>query len=351
MSPSVIAELNQNAEATLPIVEEDEDVQYMLQSSLSIVEIDKEIERVQQELQLLDQNLTTMKIHIEQQEEQIAAKREQAGKVLVAYYKGERTNLFFSILKSDTLEGLLMALDFLDLIMKQDQKALSAYIEHYDNLKASYDQYEANKIQLELKEVALQEQREHVIALENQIQQKLEGRSDAERILILMQQLNSFWETKGLTEVQTYFKALAEAMNHLPEWLQKNQQYISMKGFKYSIELPDSALNEFLREQDKIFNHLEFVFEENQIVAKGNHDDISINISGNYSIAEDPTNHIKFTVDSLVFNGFVLPQSTVTDLERQFDLNFYPSYIISMLKAKDVQLTDGTLTIELQLKL
>lgn len=348
LPPSIIAE---PIEQPYPLFqsEQDDHIQDILQSSLSIVEIDKEIERIQLKLNELSSTLTATEIEIEQQEQQITDKRDAAGKVLRAYYMGERNDIFWSLLKVDSIESFFLVVDFLEIIMKQDRNTLTAYKEQYDILQEHYDAYQQEETKLIAMENDLKQQRARVLALENQVEQQLEGRSDADRIRILIQQLQSFWENKGIEEVNKYFRALALSMNELPGWLQKNEQYISMKGFKYTISLPDDALNSFLREQNSMFNDFEFIFENNQIIARGQRDDISIEIQGKYSIVNEPSNYIQFTMDSLYFNGFLLPDTTQQELAAQFDLNFYPSYILSLLRAKSVDISDGQLSIELQL--
>ena len=349
-TPSAIAE--PTMETISPTqTDEDEDLQQILQSSLSVVELDKEIGRISQKLEVLQQTLTLTEDQIAQQEDQIAGKREQAGKVLLAYYMGERDGIFLNFLKSDTLEGILLAIEFVEIIISNDREILTSYVDEYRVLQTSYDTYKIEQDKLTTLQDELKLQRNRVVALEQQIDDQLAGRTDADRVQLLIEQLTTFWEEKGLTEVKTYFEELAKSMNELPTWLQENQQYISMKGFKYTIELPDDALNSFLRSQHNMFNDFEFVFIENAIIAKGKRDNIEIEIQGHYSLIEEPTNYIQFTVDELYFNGFLLPDETKNDLESQFNLNFYPSYILSMLRAKSVTTSDGTLTIELQLSI
>lgn len=348
--PSVIAEPT-TENFSIQQSEQDGDLQQILQSSLSIVEIDKEIERIRIKVEALQQTLLLTETQIADQELQINVKRNQAGKVLRAYYMGERDGILLSLLRSDTLEGFLLAIDFVEIILKNDRDTLTSYIDEYRILQTSYDAYKIEQTKLIDMKEQLQLQRDRVLALEKQIDKQLAGRSDADRIYLLMEQLQKFWEEKGLVEVKTYFQELANSMNKLPTWLQKNQEYISMKGFKYTITLPDDALNNFLREQNSMFNDFEFIFQQNSIIAKGKRDNIEIEIRGHYSLVEEPTNYISFSVDSLYFNGFLLPDSTKNELEQQFDLNFYPSYILSMLRAKSVEQNDGTLTIELQIAL
>ena len=60
---------------------------------------------------------------------------------------------------------------------------------------------------------------------------------------------------------------------------------------------------------------------------------------------------ILFHVDELIFNGLALPDTTRAQLEQQFDLGFYPSEIVSFLKAKSVEVKGNDLIIKLSISL
>lgn len=330
---------------------ENDDVKNILQSSLSIVELDKEILQVQDQQKRIEIELAELDTVILEQEMNIEHKQEQAGNILRAYYMGEREGLIGSLLRSSTLQSFLAAIEYIELILKHDKHILTTYIDQFRHLEHTYEQYIEEQEKLNSLEEQLQAQRARVLALEQQVSNQLEGRTDADRIRLLISGLTTFWEEKGLQQVKDYFYELSKAMNQLPAWIQKNSQYFEMKGFKYTISLPDHALNTYLREYDEMFNDFEFSFAEQKITATGKKDDIEITISGYYSIEDEPKHRIHFTVDALYFNGFLLPDYTKEALEEEFDLNFYPSLILSFLRAKSVSISDGQLIIELQLSI
>lgn len=334
-----------------PLVSGDEELQQILQSSLSIVEIDKEIERIKARLLTLEQQLADTELQLYEGEDAIEQKRKQAGKVLAAYYKGERINIYLSILKSKNIEQFLYSLEMIEYILSQDRRLLNSYIEEYEALKSLYEQFAAETEQLLAMEQDLQLQRQRVVELEEQIDVQLSGRSDAERVTMLIEQLTQFWEQQGIVQVKAYFEALAQAMNELPGWLQKNSQYLSNKGFNYKITLPEDALNQYLQDYDPMFAYFNFDFNEGSITAQGEKDGMAIEITGQYAVVDEPSNYIQFTMDKLYFNGFSLPDSTKQELAQQFDLNFYPSLLVKFLRAKSVEVTNDQLIIELKLSL
>ncbi|WP_147384466.1 hypothetical protein [Paenibacillus sp. 1011MAR3C5] len=340
----------------LPVLAEErakppDDLHSLLEKSLSVVEIDKEIARIQQEKDALLLTMTETEKQLAAQELAIDGKRKQAGDVLRAYYMGERDMLYLSLLTTDSWTNFFTLLDYIDIIISQDKHTLNAYIGQYRDLQDRYATLEGKQAKLVAMEEKLNLQRERVLALESQLEGELAGRSDSDRIRLLIEQLTGFWESAGLKEVRDYFGALSKSMGKLPEWIQDNKDLMEIKGLQYTIRVPEDKLNEFLREQDERFNDFSFQFEDDTITAYGKRDNIEISISGHYSLVQEPRNGLLFHVDELLFNGFMLPDTTRKSLEDEFDLGFYPGLITSFLKAKSVEIKDGELIIKLSVTL
>ncbi|MHA6484745.1 coiled-coil domain-containing protein [Paenibacillus sp. strain BS8-2] len=327
------------------------DIHDLLEKSLSVVEIDKEIARIGDRKVELLATMSDAEAELHLRELQIEDKREQAGEVLRAYYMGERDSLFSALLTMKSWTRFFEVLDYVDIIVSQDKHTLNGYIDQFRSMQDDYKQLEGKQAELADMERKLIEQRERVLALERSVEGQLNGRSDSERIRLLIQELNSFWETAGLKEVREYFKALSAAMGQLPKWVQDNKDMLEVKGFNYTIRVPEAKLNEFLREQDERFNYFAFSFEDDAITAIGKRDGMEISVKGHYSVQDKPTNGIIFHVDELLFNGFTLPDTTRSSLEDEFDLGFYPGLLMSFLKAKEVEIKDGELVIKLAVAL
>lgn len=329
----------------------DADVHHLLEKSLSLGEIDKEIASLEEEKALLLSSMGETEAEMAQQELKMADKRDQAGKVLRTYYMGEHDTLFASLLTSDSWSNFFRILDYMELIISHDRHVLTGYIQDFRDLQNKYSAQETKQAELLATETKLKVQRERVVALERELADQLAGRTDSERILLLMQELNNYWEKAGMAEVKSYFQALSAAMGNLPEWIQNNKDLLQIKGFQYTITVPEDKLNQFLREQNEMFERFSFSFADDTITASGKRDDIEIAISGRYSVQDEPTNGIIFHVDELLFNGFSLPDTTRAALEKEFDLGFYPGLMISFLKAKEVEIKDGKLIISLSVSL
>ncbi|WP_141505814.1 coiled-coil domain-containing protein [Paenibacillus luteus] len=334
-----------------PLPTDEEEMHSLLEKSLSVVEIDKEISRISAQKQELMLTMTDTEKQLLLQEQQISDKQEEAGNVLRAYYMGDRDFLLQALLSFNSLSELFQMLDYAEIILTHDKDTLNTYVGQYRKVKQGYEQLQTRQAELNAIEEQLQTQKKRVLALEQQLDAQLSGRSDADRIRILMNELTSYWETAGINEVKQYFRALSKAMKNLPSWVQDNKQLLEIKGFNYTIRVPEDDLNSFLREQNDIFNNFAFTFKDDKIIAQGKSDNMEIKITGHYTIENDPKNAILFHVDELIFNGFSLPDTTSRALEEEFDLGFYPDLIVSFLKANAVEIKDGELTIKLQLKL
>ncbi|NBD22816.1 coiled-coil domain-containing protein [Paenibacillus glycinis] len=334
------------AEPAAPV---DEETRSVLEKSLSVVEIDKEIGRIQTEQSAVKAKLASSQAALDKQEAAIAQKREDAGKVIRAYYTGERDVLITALLSTRNLSGLLAVLDFFDQIFASDKITLNDYKNHYQALKKSMAALNAQSARLDEVEGRLKKQRERVVALQQDVDAALDGRTDADKLRAMIDEYTNYWQNVGLVEVNRYFKALSKAMGQIPAWVENNKDLLEIDGFNYTLTIPDDKLNEFLRAQNDIFDNFAFAFEQDKVVITGKRDDLEVELSGHYSLESNGS--ILFHVDELVFNGLALPDTTRAQLERQFDLGFYPSEIVSFLKAKSVEVKGNDLIIKLSIGL
>ncbi|QYR20103.1 hypothetical protein KZ483_19885 [Paenibacillus sp. sptzw28] len=331
---------------------EDDEIRGILEKSLSVVELDKEINRIEQQQQTITRQLKESRENLERQRAAIDKHREDAGKVLRAYYTGERDVLLAAILSSDSFADFLAMMDYFDVIFSNDQLTLDRYSKQYNELKKGVARLGKESEQLDQVGEQLKAQRERVTVLQHDVDSSLSGRSDADKLRLMISELTSFWQNVGVYEVKRYFGALADAMKNLPEWVQKNKDMLEIDGFNYTLTIPENKLNAFLRGQNPLFDNFAFVFEHGVLSVTGKRDGLDVKISGHYTVEEiDTGNAIIFHVDELIFNGLALPDTTRKSLEDQFDLGFYPQKIVSFLQAKSVAVEDGKLIVKLSVNL
>lgn len=340
--------------SVFPIIaapQEEEDIRKLMEKSLSVVELDKEIARIGQQKADVGDKLAASRESLARQEAAIATRREDAGRVLRAYYMGDRDFLLTALVSSKTLSNLLATLDYFDVIFSGDRKSLHTYADQYKQIKKTVGALENETSQLADIESRLRAQRERMLALQQDVDASLSGRSDEEKLRLMIDEMTNFWQSVGFYEVKRYFKALSQAMKNIPSWVQENKDMLSIDGFNYTMTIPEEKLNEFLREQNELFQSLDFRFGDDVVTVAGRRDGLEVELSGHYTVEDEPKNGIYFHVDELLFNGLALPDTTRQSLQKEFDLGFYPQKIVSFLRADSVQVKDGNLIIKLSIHL
>lgn len=327
----------------------DEQTRQLLEKSLSVVEIDREIDRITGLRAATQTEIDKTKQRLAAQEIAIAAQREKAGRVLRSYYMGDRNILWSALLSSRSLTDLLNTWEMMDLIVSSDHQVLDQYSAQYQDIKKGYDTLQRNSQDLEQVENNLREQRDRVVALQRELDQAIAASGDADHLRQLMDEMQSYWQNVGLYEVRQQFDSLAKAMNDLPQWIEQHPEMLQTSGLKTTLTISDTQLNDYLRSQDERMKDLTITFEPDLMKLDGSNGSIQVGIEGHYTVENEPKNAILFHIDKLVFNGLTLPDTTRADLEREFDLGFYPQQLIKFVKADSVELEQGKLIVRLRI--
>ncbi|MNO13374.1 hypothetical protein D3C76_30060 [compost metagenome] len=325
--------------------------QQILEQSLSIQEIDREIERIESRQQETESAIRDLQEQLSDKNQQIRVSREQAGLRLRAYYMGERENLMYALLSVNNLKDFFTVLDYYQLIMDRDRAVLNQYKSDYAKLKRTKLKLDDTSIELARMKEELQLQRSRVAALQQRVDETLGLSADPEKLKALIQELTAYWENVGLYELRKYFQALSSAMSHFPDFLQQNENSLIAEKGGYRLEIREEELNAFLYSQNELLKDMSFRFEKDKIVARGSREGLKLEVEGHYTVEQEPENSIVFHVDRLLFNGLALPDTTRAELERDFDLGFYPKKIVPFVEATDAAISEGTLTVKLKLAL
>ncbi|THF75613.1 coiled-coil domain-containing protein [Cohnella fermenti] len=325
-----------------------EETRKLLEKGLTVVEIDREIERISGLRSDAETQIEQSSNELSRQELAIAAKREQAGRVLRTYYMGQKDAMWAALLGSRSLKELLSMWEMMDMLMSSDHEVLNKYETDYETLQNGYRALERNKDELAQVEAELRAQRERIESLQRELDALIAASGDEEGLRKMMDEMEAYWQNVGLYEVKKQFRALSKAMSKLPDWLKKHPDALETSGLKATLTITDEQLNEFLRAQDEQLADMTIAFEADRMILEGRSGDVTATIEGSYTIENDPKNAILFHVDKLVFNGLELPDTTREDLEREFDLGFYPQQFLSYIKADSVELEDGKLVVGLR---
>ncbi|MCP3793247.1 hypothetical protein ACYCSE_00295 [Paenibacillus sp. SEL1] len=321
----------------------------ILQDSLSIVEIDHEIERISQEQQTLLQRQRELRSNLTVQQEQMTIQRKRAGSVLRSYYMGERDKLLSVVLGAKSIRQLLSLYDYYLLLISHDQDVLQEYESNYQSMRKTEQQVTQASMELETVKTNLLAQRKRIILLQSRVNDGVNASNDPDTLRKLIGEMTAYWENVGVYEVNKHFKALAQAMQDLPQFIQQQQGAMVTNGKVITISIREEDFNRFLKSENELFNHFNFTFAQDRIMVEGQQGTMKLRVEGHYTVENEPKNAILFHVDRLVFNGLELPDTTRNKLEKDFDLGFYPQQLISYVKATEVRTLAGMLEVKLEL--
>ncbi|APB70467.1 hypothetical protein PPYC1_08930 [Paenibacillus polymyxa] len=321
----------------------------ILQDSLSIVEIDHEIERISQEQHTLLQRQQKLRSNLTVQQEQMTIQRKRAGSVLRSYYMGERDKLLSVVLGAKSIRQLLSLYDYYLLLISHDQDVLQEYESNYQSMRKTEQQVTQASMELETVKTNLLAQRKRIVLLQSRVNDGVNASNDPDTLRKLIGEMTAYWENIGVYEVNKHFKALAQAMQDLPQFIQQQQGAMVTNGKVITISIREEDFNRFLKSENELFNHFNFTFTQDRIVVEGQQGTMKLRVEGHYTVENEPKNAILFHVDRLVFNGLELPDTTRNKLEKDFDLGFYPQQLISYVKATEVRTLAGMLEVKLEL--
>ncbi|MBE0343122.1 hypothetical protein E4V51_21685, partial [Paenibacillus sp. 28ISP30-2] len=187
-----------------------EEANRILQDSLSIVEIDHEIERISQEQQILLQRQQELRSNLATQQEQMIRQRKRASSVLRSYYMGERDKLLSVVLGAKNLKQLLSLYDYYLLLISHDQDVLQEYESNYRNMRKTEEQVTRASSDLETVKTNLLEQRKRIVLLQERVNAGVNNSNDPDTLRKLISEMTAYWENVGVYEVNKHFKALAQ---------------------------------------------------------------------------------------------------------------------------------------------
>lgn len=325
-----------------------EETRKLLQESLTISEIDREVQRLSEEEARVGIRIEETGKAVIQQEERVKLTREHAGKVLRSYYTGDRDGMWLLLLNADNFSDALIIFQYLLTIVESDQRLLDKYLASYRELKDLNMQLENIRTDLKLLKAQFLAQRVRLVGLQQQLDEKLAHVDNKEQLLVQMDELSQAWRKDGLPLFRQFLEAMSDAMLVLHEYIKTNDNSVEVNGNKYTFRIKDEQLNPFLRSKNKLFEQFVYTITNEHISIKGQKDDLEIMIKGHYVIEDDPENALRFTLDELIYNGFTLPDTTRNEMQQQFSMTFYPKRFAEALKATDVKHNQGELAIELE---
>ncbi|WP_274363291.1 hypothetical protein [Paenibacillus thermotolerans] len=323
----------------------------LLQQGLMIHEIDKEVERLKTEEKEVERKIGESEASLVNQQARLDRKREEAGRVLRAYYMGHRDHMWLLLINMKSINEALVVLDYMNAVVRNDFRVLFAY-------RAEYEERQRLLAELELRQQSLQtviadrlKQKDRLTALQEELERELAKLTEEERAFQeeQIERLTDNWETEGIPLFEMYLTEFSKAMNDITELL-SDEKRISLNGTELTVTLTDDDFNAFLRKKNPLFDSFEFRFQPDKLLVTGSYASKEAIIEGRYILEKEPENLLRFELISLAYNGFQLPETTAGALQRQYDLSFRPGQLFAGLEASELETKEGTLEVKLTLQ-
>lgn len=318
----------------------------ILQHFLTIHEIEKEIERVGIQEADLQRDISALANKIVKHQEQMQVQKERAGTIARAYYMGDRSDLLILLFSTKDLQQFLQAYDYVSYLFEKDNIELQAFHEQVVEFKSLLAKKEDQITDLSNLQKHLLAQKALMLRIDTELSSLMAGLTDQEKLILLQQELITNWEKQGLPAFDLLLHTLSQSMSGVAAEV-KDQVTFSLTGAK--IMITDNEFSSFIQKQNKLFHDFTISFADNKLTFFGTYEDIVLTLSGSYQLESEEL--VRFHIDEMRYNGFILPQTTAKALENIYDLGIYPRQINDRLRIKDVKIEDGALTIHFTLQL
>lgn len=332
-----------------------DELRQLLQKSLTVYELDQEIAR----LTVREQNLSEQLSSLEQQMSTIAAEmeitRERAGRVLRAYYMGDRPQFWMMLLSADSLSDLLTMYDYMSLMVSNDRRVLSAHAETYDKLELAKAELEATRAALgEIKQLFIV-RRDEMLKLQQEIDEQVAQSEYGDQLQQEIERFTKEWEEVGIPLLRKYVAGIVLAMENVPELLtgENASKYVKSANLlsrTMKFEISDTDLTAFFHAKNPELQNLQLQFDDGLFIASGKEGDLEATIKGRYVISNDPVNHLEFIVEELIYQGFILPETSNQALQEEFGMGFVPSEFIPNLSVTEIRMDDGKMGLSLSFR-
>ncbi|MCI3919731.1 hypothetical protein MO973_05735 [Paenibacillus sp. TRM 82003] len=318
------------------------------QQGLTVHELDKELERLTNRESEMNGRIVEHRTAMDKQAIALEERSASAGKVLRAYYMGQRDQLWLLLFKMRSLSEALLALDYVQAIVRNDFRTLEAYKATYREQQTLLAELESQQTELRRIIADYERQRERLTAEQAELDRQLALLEESERAAELekLDALTNEWEQHGIPIMENVLGALSSSMDDLPQLL-SDPSYLEMNGTDVQIRLSDDAFNAFLRERNPLFDSFAFAFDESGLTVHGELEGRQATLRGAFLLEKEPVNALKFQIDGITFNGYELPDTTRTTLQEQYVMTFEPGRLFTGLAVSELMNEEGQLRVQL----
>ncbi|WP_139489984.1 coiled-coil domain-containing protein [Brevibacillus dissolubilis] len=322
--------------------------QVILQQHFTQKELERNLELIQVEEAKLGDEIVSLDADLKRQATVIDAMGKHAGQVALAYYKGERTSILTLLFDAENFNDFLFSLYFLQALFEQDIKKLEDFQQERETAKQLQTKKQERLSQVKTTRAYYEKRLAEMLAVQKEKEANLQKLKDPTSIEGLMTHLIDDWRTRGLPVFRNYFGVLAQVMMQLPELV--TPENLQSRGlFRHTLTIEEDEFNEFLVSKNELFQSSRFQFTNDQLVVEGQYDQMTLKLVGSYELVS-PT-ELKFHIQQLKYDGFELPASSMEELEKEYNLGFYPAALTPNIRVESISLRDAKLTLTMKYEL
>jgi hypothetical protein len=322
--------------------------QLILQQHLTQKELERSLTMIREEEKQLQTEIARLDQDLDRQKLIMAAMKRHAGEVARAYYTGERVTLWSLLFDAENFNDFLLLYDFLQLLYQRDMEKLEKYQAERAKAEELQKAKQHRLASLTALRVRFENQLKELLAVQAEKEKNLQQVTDPTTMNALMDHLVVDWQERGLPAFRTFFGVLSKVMFQIPE-LATPDRISSEDLFSHTLTITQDDFNRFLMSKDELFKQAKFSFDNNQLIVEGTYNQMNLRVVGTYEVVS--SKELKFHITELAFDGFQLPHATIDEMEKQFDLSFYPGMISSNLHVEGITLADQALKLRLKVDL
>ncbi|MED4752144.1 hypothetical protein [Brevibacillus choshinensis] len=322
--------------------------QLILQQHFTQKELERTLTLIKAEETRTQGDIAQLELDLKRQKLVIEAMHRHAGEVARAYYTGERANLLTLLLNAENFNEFLLMFDFIQILYDRDMQRLESYQTERTKLVAMQQDEHNRLVQLKDLRKKYEAQLAEMLAIQEEKEKNVQKLDDPTTVEALMDHLIADWQNRGLPAFQTFFGLLADVMVQVPELATPDR--IQSDGlFSHTLTIKQDEFNQFLMNKDELFKQSHFSFEDNKLIVEGTYDHMQLRLVGTYELVSPV--QLKFHIAELYFDGFALPQSTVEEMEKMYDLGFYPELISPNIQVEGITMQNKELKLHLRLNM
>lgn len=322
--------------------------QLILQQHFTQKELERTLTLIKQEESRLNGEIAQLDLDLQRKKLVMEAMRRHAGDVARAYYTGERANLLTLLFDTENFNDFLLLFDFLQILYERDLAKLESFQKERAAM-ASMQAERQNRLTL-LQNLRRQYEKQlaDMLAIQAEKEKNVQMLSDPTSVQALMDHLVADWRERGLPAFQTFFNELSGVMFQISE-LATPERIQSDGLFTHTLTIRQDEFNRFLVSKDELFKNAHFSFDNNQLIVEGTYDQVHMRLVGTYELISPKA--LKFHINELYYDGFALPASTIEEMEKTYDLGFYPELISSNIQVQGITMANQELKLQLKINL